>query len=430
MKKKIIEMFISVAVMVTVLFAVCIGAFAQEQTEDTTDLFAFFDETNFGDANQDGKITAADARVLLKCAAGLQELSSHILIYGDYNKDNAITAADARIALRVSASLENIECFLRGHIFSLSLTVAPDCVNNGYTTNKCIRCSATDGSKKDIVSALGHKLKTTKTDATCTKAGWITVKCTVCGYVDKDCENGKALGHSFSLTVYDAYTIKNCTRCNHFETEYTDSKNQKVIYLTFDDGPGPYTEKLLGYLRKYGVKATFFVTNQNPNYTYLLKTMADDGHAIGVHSLTHNWNIYSSESSYLKDFNAMYDIIKKQTGIETKIFRFPGGTNNTVSRSYSRGIMSKLVKTMTDKGFVYFDWNVDCYDTSGYNSSQIARTTINQIKNKSVSIVLMHDIKKSTVNAIPEIIEYGLANGYVFKALDHTSPNVQFKPVN
>ncbi|MBR5496770.1 MAG: polysaccharide deacetylase, partial [Clostridia bacterium] len=221
---------------------------------------------------------------------------------------------------------------------------------------------------------------------------------------------------------------RSCTRCSYSETEKI--QNSKIVYLTFDDGPGQYTERLLGYLRKYDVKATFFVTNQFPKYIYNLKTMAEDGHAIGVHTLTHSWNIYSGEYSYMKDFNAMHDIIKRETGIDTKIFRFPGGTNNTVSRSYCRGIMSAMSRKMINNGYYYFDWNVDCCDTLGYSASQIASTTIGQIKGKSESIVLMHDIKKATVDAIPTIIEYCLNNGYVFDVLDENSPAIRFSPVN
>ncbi len=202
------------------------------------------------------------------------------------------------------------------------------------------------------------------------------------------------------------------------------------MYLTFDDGPGAYTERLLGYLARYGVKATFFVTDQFSRYSNTLTAIARDGHAIGVHTLTHQWSIYSSKQSYMNDFNAMHKLILDKTGIDTKIFRFPGGTNNTVSRSYSRGIMTELARTMTQNGYVYYDWNVDCGDTLGYSSQKIASTTISQIKNKNFSIVLMHDIKSTTVEAVCTIIEYCIANGYELAAIDESTPVIQFSPAN
>lgn len=404
-------------------------AVSEEVSTDDSDVVIEFDETKYGDVNNDGKINAADARLLLRCSAELEDITVYILTYGDYNSDGEITAADARTALRISASVEKIACILYGHDFA-DFVVDPTCTEEGYTTKKCSRCSSTDSSKDDIVPANGHKLVNKTTKATCTQAGRFTSKCSVCGYTDADYDVEAALGHNFSgWTETNETRSRNCNRCNYSEVIKINNSG-KTIYLTFDDGPGPYTKKLLGYLREYNVKATFFVTNQNPNYIYLLKEMKKDGHAIGVHSLTHQWSIYSSTSSYLKDFNAMHDIIKTNTGIDAKIFRFPGGTNNTVSRSYSRGIMASLCKTMTDKGYLYFDWNVDCRDTQGYNSSQIAQTTIAQIKNQKNSIVLMHDIKYSTVEAVPTIIRFGLNNGYKFKVLDETAPSVRFRPVN
>lgn len=443
-EKIIIPAFLVVAVLVTAVLAVPAyvasenkfeytseiesGSESETESESGTDSRPDFEESKFGDANDDGRISAADARLILRCAADLEKTSEHILTYCDYNSDGRITSADARMGLRVAATLENIVCILHGHDYK-PMVVAPGCTDDGYTTGKCARCPAVDGTRADIVPAIGHVLETNKKDATCTSSGWLTVRCAVCGYTETDGEDGEAFGHSFSEWVRKGNTrTRACSRCGYEEKEQVQSN--KIVYLTFDDGPGAYTERLLNTLRKYDVKATFFVTNQFPNYIHLLKTMADDGHAIGVHTLTHSFSIYSSETSYMRDFNAMHDIIKKQTGIDTKIFRFPGGTNNTVSRKYCRGIMSTLAARMANNGYYCFDWNVDCRDTSGYNSSQIASTTISQIKNQSVSIVLMHDIKKATVDAMPAIIEYCLNNGYVFEVLDETSPSIRFKPVN
>lgn len=387
-----------------------------------------FIEEKFGDINEDGRISAADARHLLRCAATLEPVTEYILTYGDYTFDGQIRSADARLALRVAAYIDSVVCILHGHDYKPRV-IAPGCTNEGYTTGRCSRCTAIDGTRTDVVPAKGHTLVADKKNATCTQSGWITETCSVCGFVAKDCKDGEPLGHSLSAWVQSGNTkTRTCIRCSYSETEKI--QNSKIVYLTFDDGPGQYTERLLGYLRKYDVKATFFVTNQFPSYIYNLKTMAADGHAIGVHTLTHSWNIYSGEYSYMKDFNAMHDIIKRETGIDTKIFRFPGGTNNTVSRSYCRGIMSTMAKKMVNNGYYYFDWNVDCCDTQGYSASQIANTTISQIKGKSQSIVLMHDIKKATVDAIPTIIEYCLNNGYVFDVLDENSPAIRFSPVN
>ena len=134
--------------------------------------------------------------------------------------------------------------------------------------------------------------------------------------------------------------------------------NGKVIYLTFDDGPGQYTEKLLDILDKHGVKVTFFVTNFFTSYQYLMKREAESGHSIAVHSYKHDYDtIYASEAAYWEDFQKMQDIIKEETGIETHLFRFPGGSSNTISKNKNPGIMTRLTQQATEKGLVYFDWN-------------------------------------------------------------------------
>lgn len=437
--KNLFRSVVAVIIAIITLLATGTTAPAEDITEDKSDIAAEdtsvdgaieYDESKLGDVNNDGKVNAADARILIRCSANLDSISVYVLTYGDYNKDNRITASDARTALRVAASIEKIYCILNGHDLA-AFEVKPTCTKEGYTTQKCKRCYFTDGSRTNIVPAAGHKLVKNTTKATCTQPGLFTSVCSVCDHTAEKKEAEAALGHNYSGWKETASTRSRiCKRCGFTDTVKIQTGNGKTIYLTFDDGPGPYTKKLLGYLKKYDVKATFFVTNQNPNYTYLLSDIVKDGHAIGVHSLTHSWSIYSSENSFLKDFNAMHKIIKDETGVDTKIFRFPGGTNNTVSRSYSRGIMASLAETMTEKGYLYFDWDVDCGDTAGYSSNKIAQTTINQIKGRKTAIVLMHDIKYRTVEAVNAIIEFGLNNGYEFKVLDESSPAVRFKPVN
>jgi len=196
----------------------------------------------------------------------------------------------------------------------------------------------------------------------------------------------------------------------------------KVIYLTFDDGPGAYTEQLLDVLKKYGVKATFFVTDGYPEYESLIAREAKDGHSVGVHSYTHKYNsIYASAEAYIDDFNKMNDVIRAQTGSRTKLFRFPGGSSNTVS-NFNPGIMSTLTKLMKDKGYFYYDWNVlsgDAGETTDTN--QIYRNVINGCSQNKVSVVLMHDIKSYSVAAVEDIIKWGLENGYSFMALNEYS---------
>lgn len=202
------------------------------------------------------------------------------------------------------------------------------------------------------------------------------------------------------------------------------SANGGVIYLTFDDGPGKYTSRLLDILAKYGVKATFFVTGRGDRS--LLAREAREGHSVAIHSLTHNYGqIYSSEEAFFADINAMNEIIKEQTGEYTNLLRFPGGSSNTVSRKYCEGIMTRLTAAVEEKGFKYFDWNVVSGDAGGAKTSdKVYSNVINGIRGKAYSIVLQHDIKEFSVNAVEQIIVWGLNNGYTFARLTAESPTI------
>ncbi len=196
----------------------------------------------------------------------------------------------------------------------------------------------------------------------------------------------------------------------------------KIVYLTFDDGPGEYTSKLLDILSKYNVKATFFTVGSG--HPDLLKAEADAGHSIGIHSATHDYSkIYASEDAFFADLRKQQDTIENATCIRTTLVRFPGGSSNTVSKSYCSGIMTKLTKDLTDMGYQYFDWNVTSGDAGETtNTSVVVQNVISGIQQHDVSIVLQHDIKGFSVNAVEQIIQWGLAHGYTFLPLTAESP--------
>ena len=116
------------------------------------------------------------------------------------------------------------------------------------------------------------------------------------------------------------------------DAETADGK--KRVYLTFDDGPSDNTEEILDILKKYDVKATFFVVgNTSEHGQELLKRIVEEGHSIGIHSYSHKYSaIYDSEESFFEDFNKISDYIYDVTGVRTQICRLPGGSSNTVSK--------------------------------------------------------------------------------------------------
>lgn len=196
----------------------------------------------------------------------------------------------------------------------------------------------------------------------------------------------------------------------------------KVVYLTFDDGPSKYTQQLLDVLEKYNVKATFFTVGCG-GYSDMIAKEAAAGHTVGIHSATHDYDrIYASEEAYFSDLYQQQELIYSKTGVRPTILRFPGGSSNTVS-SFNPGIMTTLTRDVTDLGMQYFDWNVSSGDAGQTTDTQVVyENVIAGIQSHNVSVVLQHDSKGYSVDAVEKIIVWGLANGYTFLPLDASSP--------
>lgn len=201
-----------------------------------------------------------------------------------------------------------------------------------------------------------------------------------------------------------------------------------VIYLTFDDGPqAGTTEQILNILKEENVKATFFVTSKGPDH--LLKREYEEGHAIALHTSSHNYaEVYASADAYFRDLNAVSEHVKKITGYESKIIRFPGGSSNTISRRYQVGIMSYLTKEVINRGYLYYDWNVDSEDAGrcvGKDSTCIYSHITSNLSLNKCNMVLMHDIKWNTANALRDVIHFGKNNGYHFAKITEETPMIR-----
>lgn len=201
----------------------------------------------------------------------------------------------------------------------------------------------------------------------------------------------------------------------------------KIIYLTFDDGPSSsITPGILKILKEENVKATFFVIGSNSSLDYLIRQAYSEGHTIGLHSYTHNYNkIYASEEAYFNDLNAIENRVYQITGIHPKIIRFPGGSSNTVSR-FNPGIMSRLSNQVLQKGYHYFDWNVSSGDAGDVNSAEAVYNMVIKNLKRGNNIILMHDSENNykTLNALRDIIRYGKNNGYSFSAINMNTPMI------
>lgn len=201
----------------------------------------------------------------------------------------------------------------------------------------------------------------------------------------------------------------------------------KVVYLTFDDGPSKNTEEILKILNEEQVKATFFFnTNEKKQLDNVIKETYDQGHAVGVLTSTGNSykQIYASVNSYIEDFQAAYDRIYAITGERPTIFRFPGGSIN----GYNKNIYPALTEEMKARGYVYFDWNVCAQDYSGSASESDVVKNATKIPHQSNEcIILMHDIGyDAEESSIKEIIQFYKNNGYSFEKLSKDVKPITF----
>ena len=105
--------------------------------------------------------------------------------------------------------------------------------------------------------------------------------------------------------------------------------------------------------------------------------------------------------------------------------RFPGGSSNEISIEYNKGIMTRLVQQVEEKGYTYFDWNVSSGDAGETtDSNEVAQNIIDGIEGRTNSVVLCHDVKEWTLDAMEIVIKYCLQNGYTLLPLTENSPTV------
>lgn len=200
------------------------------------------------------------------------------------------------------------------------------------------------------------------------------------------------------------------------------SSEEKIIYLTFDDGPTPkITEQVLDVLKAQEVKATFFIVGKEINgRESILKRIYEEGHGIGLHTFSHNFKIiYKNPESFIREMEKTNAAINTVLGttLDIKPIRFPGGSAGRLTQSF----YAKLC----EKGYLIFDWNVDLKDgIKGNLSPECFLANAKKCSDKSVrKIILAHcnSNNKNTCEALDDIISYYKKQGYTFKAIDATT---------
>ena len=219
------------------------------------------------------------------------------------------------------------------------------------------------------------------------------------------------------------YTKKKVTLKRNRES-VDDVKRDKVVYLTFDDGPNNYCDKILEALSRNNIKATFFVVGTLKEKE--LKNIKEEGHTIGLHSASHNYAyIYRSENDFLWDLHELQDFVYQATGEYSHYIRFPGGSKNKISDEVNYGIMDKLRPLVEDMGFEYYDWHVATGDSSEFATKDHILASVERglVNDYDELIILMHDLHPITVDAIDDLIKLCKEYGYRFdKISDETIP--------
>lgn len=200
--------------------------------------------------------------------------------------------------------------------------------------------------------------------------------------------------------------------------------NPKTMYLTFDDGPSKEnTSAVLDILKKYDIKATFFLVGENVRRNPdVARRIVEEGHAIGIHCNRHEYDvIYESVESYLADFEEAYAAVYEVTGVEVKLFRFPGGSIN----SYNEDVYEEIIEEMTERGFIYYDWN-GCLEDAGrkITPEQMVRNARQSTLGRKKVVMLAHDIVYNTVQCLEELIDS--FPEYRFEPLTEDVKPVQF----
>ena len=208
---------------------------------------------------------------------------------------------------------------------------------------------------------------------------------------------------------------------NNGQTDY------RICYLTFDDGPSYYTDRFLTKLDELDVYVTFFtIGKQMSSKDYdkrdaLLRWQATSGHSIQNHTYTHaiGKGLYDSVDSFITAVKQQDETVFNATGIHTDIVRFPAG-------SYYCKYRKDSIAALKELGYGWIDWSANAYD-SGNTAHLAPKTAVNviwQVRQEKISVVLMHDWRLSTLDALEKIVTTLQKENYLFLPLFKESSTV------
>ncbi|MFF2908396.1 polysaccharide deacetylase family protein [Paenibacillus sp. NPDC057934] len=199
---------------------------------------------------------------------------------------------------------------------------------------------------------------------------------------------------------------------------------QKIIYLTFDDGPSMATKNILDTLQNYDAQATFFMLEPKmKEWPSMVKRIVTEDHGAGLHGVTHDkYKFYQSPQTAIHEMTQAQGTLEKLTGVHSTIIRTPYGSVPYLMDSY---------RIALDKqGFKLWDWNVD---SSDWSNGQYLSTTIHQIQKQIsagiIPIVLMHD-KPETAKHLPALLKFLSQNGFTTQTISSDTQPYSFNCYN
>jgi len=198
----------------------------------------------------------------------------------------------------------------------------------------------------------------------------------------------------------------------------------KTMYLTFDDGPSEEnTEKVLDILKERGIHATFFLVGENVEKNpEIARRIVAEGHTIGIHSNTHNYEeIYADADCFIQDFEAAHEIVYEVTGVDAKLFRFPGGSVNV----YNAEVGDEIIERMTQLGYIYYDWNASLEDAAPETTpEELIANGVSTTFGRQKVVMLAHDVVYNTGICLEELLDN--LPEYEMKALTEDIEPVHF----
>ncbi|EFV12254.1 polysaccharide deacetylase family protein [Segniliparus rugosus] len=208
------------------------------------------------------------------------------------------------------------------------------------------------------------------------------------------------------LTLPDAGQAARHTP-NDVDPDTADCNKTRCVALTFDDGPGPYTSKLLWILRSYHAKATFFEIGErvaaHPEWS---RNVVKAGMEVGIHTWNHPYMTWQSLPAAREQLVKAVDALEKATGVRTNIYRPPAGLSTP-----------DILKIEGELGLSEVLWNVVAYDWEHSDQPEVTLEAVHKYAQPG-AVFLLHDVHEGTIKAMAEAVPWLKKQGYAIVTVD------------